>query len=196
MNRDYKVTNGSGLMKFSRPSLYSVPTKVFTEKRDNTFSDQSLHLKHILIVDDDPSIAAMLGNLLSEWGYVVLYASNGREGLQMVERHSIDGILLDLEMPVMDGRTMLDELRWRKDEVPVMVMSGGVPVESMRSLLREGAQGFLPKPFPLEGLEKACIQIFGVPHREKVRALFQASIRERKESNAASYSPIQSGGKP
>lgn len=196
MNRDHKIINGNGLMKFSRPSLYSVPTKAFTKKRDNTFSDRSVHLKHILIVDDDPSIAELLGNLLTEWGYVVFYALNGQEGLQMVERHLIDGILLDLEMPVMDGRTMLDELRWRNDHVPVIVMSGGVSVESMRSLLREGAQGFLPKPFPLEGFEKICIQIFGASHRGKAWVPFQASIRERNPCNAALYSPIQSGNRP
>lgn len=176
MNRDHTTTNGNGLLKFPRPSLYAVPTKAFAKKRENTFSEQSVHLKHILIVDDDPSIANMVGDLLTGWGYEVFHASNGREGLHIVESHSMDGILLDLEMPVMDGWTMLDELRWRNDEVPVIVMSGGVPVESMRILLREGAQGILPKPVSLEGLEKKCLQIFGAPHRGKARGPVQASI--------------------
>lgn len=197
MNRDHKITNGNGLMKFSRPSLHLVPTTGFTKKPDHTWSDQSVHLKkHILIVDDDPSFANLLGELLTECGYGVFYALNGRKGLHMVKQHVIDGILLDLEMPVMDGWTMLDELRWRNDDVPVIVMSGGVPVESMRSLLREGAQGFLPKPASLGVLEKKCFQIFGAPRREKARVPFQASIRERKPSNTASYFPIQSGGRP
>ncbi len=197
MNRDHRVTNGNGLMKLSKPSLHLVPTTAFTKKRDNTFSDQSVYLKkHILIVDDDPSIAKALGELLTECGYGVFSALNGQEGLHMVKQHVIDGILLDLEMPVMDGWTMLDELRWGNDNVPVIVMSGGVPVESMRSLLREGAQGVLPKPVSFGVLEKKCFQIFGVPRREKARVPFQASIRERKPSNTASYSPIQSGGRP
>ncbi len=196
MNRDHKVTNVNGLMKFSRPSLYSVPAKDFTKKRENSFSDQPFHLKHILIVDDDSSIANMLGDLLTELGYGVLQASNGQEGLQIVESYSIDGILLDLEMPVMDGWTMLDELRWRNNDVPVVVMSGGVPIESMRNLLREGAQGVLPKPVSLEVFEKKCFQIFGRPMREKARTPVCPTPREGKPLEAVSSFPIQAGGNP
>lgn len=119
--------------------------------------------RKILIVDDDASISRMLQDLLIGEGYAVVSANNGREGLRAVEAHSIDGILLDLEMPVMDGWTMLDELRWRNDDVPVIVMSGGVPAASMRGLMREGAQGFLMKPFQLEELQRRCRQIFGPP---------------------------------
>jgi len=130
---------------------------------------QETTVKKILIVDDDSSISQILKDLLVGLGYEVVIATNGREGLQVVEAHSIDGILLDLEMPVMDGQTMLDELRWRNDEVPVIVMSGGVPWESMHNLLREGAQGFLTKPFRLEDLQQKSSQIFGAPIKQRER---------------------------
>lgn len=126
-------------------------------------------VKKILVVEDDSSISQILKDLLIEMGYEVVIAANGREGLQVVEAHSIDGILLDLEMPVMNGQTMLDELRWRNDEVPVIVMSGRVPWESMRNLLREGAQGFLTKPFRLEDLQQKSSQIFGAPINQRER---------------------------
>ena len=69
-------------------------------------------LPTILIVDDDSSVRGMLSDALSMWGYDVVLASNGREGLHALGMRNIDGILLDINMPVMSGDTMLDELRW------------------------------------------------------------------------------------
>lgn len=103
MNRDHKITKGHGLMKISRPSLHSMSGAVLAEKQENAASIPHPRLNHILIVDDDSSIAGLLGELPAEWRYEVLHASNGPEGFQMVKNHFMDGILLDLEMPVMDG---------------------------------------------------------------------------------------------
>jgi two-component system response regulator (stage 0 sporulation protein F) len=114
----------------------------------------------LLLVDDDSSVAAVLSDVLQEWGYDVLIARNGREGLDIVGRRSIDGILLDMHMPVMDGRTMLDELRWLGHQMPVLMMSGGSDERVLRQLLQEGAQGFFMKPFHLSSLQQACQQIF------------------------------------
>jgi CheY-like chemotaxis protein len=114
----------------------------------------------ILVVEDDPSVAGLLNNVLEDWGYHVLVARNGREGLNVVARHAVDGILLDMHMPVMDGRTMLDELRWLGYRMPVLAMSGGLDLPALRQLLNEGAQGFLLKPFNLQSLKQSCQQIF------------------------------------
>ena len=116
----------------------------------------------ILVVEDDPSGAGLLENVLSNWGYHVCMARNGREGLDVVANHAIDGILLDMHMPVMDGRTMLDELRWLGYQMPVLVMSGGLDLPALRQLLNEGAQGFFLKPLNLKSLKQSCQQIFGM----------------------------------
>ncbi|MEO8327923.1 MAG: response regulator, partial [Nitrospirota bacterium] len=110
----------------------------------------------MLVVDDDPSVARLLDRALQEWGYEVVIARNGREGLDVVGRLPVDGILLDMHMPVMDGRTMLDELRWLGHQMPVLIMSGASEEQSLRQLLKEGAQGFFVKPFHLPSLQKAC----------------------------------------
>jgi len=114
----------------------------------------------LLVVDDDPSVVGVLGDALREWGYEVLIARNGREGLDVVGRRTVDGILLDMHMPTMDGRTMLDELRWSGHEMPVLMMSGGSDERVLRQLLQEGAQGFFLKPFQLASLQQACRQVF------------------------------------
>ncbi|MBA3966246.1 MAG: response regulator [Nitrospirales bacterium] len=114
----------------------------------------------ILVVEDDPSVARLLNTVLKDWGYHVCVARNGREGLDVVVNHTVDGILLDMHMPVMNGRTMLDELRWLGHQMPVLAMSGGLDLPVLRQLLKEGAQGFFPKPFTLQSLKQSCRQIF------------------------------------
>ncbi|MDH5698877.1 MAG: response regulator [Nitrospirota bacterium] len=103
----------------------------------------------ILVVEDDPSVAGLLNNVLGDWGFHVLVARNGREGLDIVGCRSVDGILLDMHMPIMNGRTMLDELRWLGYQMPVVMMSGGLDERALRQLLQEGAQAFFVKPFRL-----------------------------------------------
>ncbi len=114
----------------------------------------------ILVVEDDPSVADMLEAAFRTWGYGVWLARNGQEGLEVVTTQSIDGILLDMHMPVMDGPTMLDELRWMGYQVPVWVMSSGMDRQALQQFIREGAQGFFVKPFQLESLQQTCAQIF------------------------------------
>lgn len=116
----------------------------------------------ILVVEDDPSVAELLKIVLRDLGYHVLVAQNGREGLNVVANDAVDGILLDMHMPVMDGRTMLDELRWLGYQMPVLVMSGGLDLPALRQLLNEGAQGFFLKPVTLQSLKQSCQQIFKI----------------------------------
>lgn len=113
----------------------------------------------LLVVDDDPSVGSLLSQALEEWGYKVLVVRNGWEGLAVASRQTVDGILLDMDMPIMDGRTMLDELRWLGHQMPVLMMSGASDERALRQLLQEGAQGFFVKPFHLKSLKEACRRI-------------------------------------
>ena len=114
----------------------------------------------ILVVDDDLSVARMLRDALDTWGYDVFLAHNGREGLHVLAGQIVDGILLDIRMPVMDGPTMLDEIRWLGYQMPVVVMSGDLNGPALRQLVKEDAQGFAIKPFSLPSLEKLCATVF------------------------------------
>ena len=114
----------------------------------------------ILVAEDDHSVGYMLEAACRTWGYEVLVARDGQEGLAIVATQSVDGILVDLHMPIMDGRTMLDELRWAGYHMPVWVMSGGSDIQALRQLLNEGVEGFFIKPFSLQSLQEAFAQIF------------------------------------
>ncbi len=107
-------------------------------------------MKRLLIVDDEAAILEALQDVLSLEGYEVVTAYNGAEGLRRVHEAQPDLVLLDLMMPVMDGREMLRRLREDPtlDGLPVVVMSAGRISEDER----RAASATLAKPFELEAL--------------------------------------------
>ena len=117
-------------------------------------------LPSILVVDDDPSVLEMLHDALDLWGFDVFLAKNGREGLHVLANQKVDGILLDMDMPVMNGLAMLDELRRLGYPMPVVIMSGGVNGSDGRQTVNDGAQGFMSKPFSMSFLRDVCATIF------------------------------------
>ena len=137
------------------PSTKSDPRQQMTDS-----SAATKLLPSILVVDDDPSVLEMLHDALDFWGFDVFLAKNGREGLDVLARQKVDGILLDMDMPVMDGQAMLDELRRLEYPIPVVIMSGGVKGPDLRQRVEKGAQGFMTKPFSLRFLRDVCATIF------------------------------------
>jgi DNA-binding response OmpR family regulator len=76
----------------------------------------------------------------------------------------------------MDGRTMLDELRWLGHQMPVLMMSGGSDERALRQLLQEGAQGFFLKPFHLNSLKNTIRQVLKKQEDEaRVSSHFQVA---------------------
>jgi CheY-like chemotaxis protein len=94
----------------------------------------------VLLVEDDEAARAVMRRTLTELGYTVLEARNGREGLEQIAADGADLILLDLMMPVMDGFEFLTELRQEKrfEQVPVVVVSAKDLTEGDRKRLAQG----------------------------------------------------------
>jgi CheY-like chemotaxis protein len=96
----------------------------------------------VLVVDDDPDTVDTMRDILEEEGHTVLSARNGLEGLEVALRSVPDLVLLDLDMPVMDGRAFLEAMRKSPtlSEVTVVVLSGAadtrVSCESVQKPLR------------------------------------------------------------
>ncbi len=103
--------------------------------------------RRILVVDDNESIRVVLKDRLRAMGFVVVTASDGRQALEVVKTSWIDGILLDFEMPGMDGLSMLQELREWHARIPILMMSGNHNPEKVDRAITLGAIGFVPKPF-------------------------------------------------
>ncbi len=115
----------------------------------------------IMVVDDDDDIRMALGDQLLALGYDVCRAANGREALDMLSLRTIDGMLVDVQMPVMDGWTMLEQLNQRHSGIPIIMMSAGAPGKVAPKAREYGAQGYLSKPFNFSHLQSACLRVFG-----------------------------------
>jgi two-component system response regulator MprA len=108
--------------------------------------------RRVLVVDDDPSIQGFLAEALTDEGYGVRTAANGREALTVLAGWHPDLILLDLMMPEMDGWAFRAEQRTRADlaDVPVIVLSAMRDLTSRVQTLDPA--GVFAKPFDLERL--------------------------------------------
>jgi CheY-like chemotaxis protein len=102
----------------------------------------------ILVADDEPYVLELLRDFLTGQGYDVTVVANGAEALDAVPAVQPDAILLDMMMPGLSGRDVLDSLRRANVTVPVILISGN------QVTLREGFFAVLTKPFDLEKLEK------------------------------------------
>jgi CheY-like chemotaxis protein len=111
---------------------------------------------HVLVVDDEPTIRALLCEALADVGFLVETAVHGADALEKLARHSFQAVLLDLMMPVMDGREFLR--RVRQDlayaGLPVVVLSAA-PADLLRSAHDLGAAACIEKPFDLDTLLSA-----------------------------------------
>jgi len=113
-------------------------------------------MPNVLIIDDDAALVRMLRLTLRDGGFDVSSASNGREGLERVADHEPDVIVLDLQMPVMDGATFYRELRSRGFEIPVLVLSARGARPAQRELK---AEAYLDKPFRPDDLVREVARL-------------------------------------
>lgn len=101
----------------------------------------------VLICDDSSFARKQMARALpAGMAGALSFATNGREALSLVRRESFDLILLDLNMPVMDGYQVLDTLHREHHPVHVVVVSGDVQPEAQRRVMELGALGFIKKP--------------------------------------------------
>lgn len=102
----------------------------------------------ILVVDDDPKIGRVLKNYLTDEGFAVSLALNGREMWRELAQQKVDLITLDLSLPGADGLSLTRDLR-RKSDIPIIMMTGkGDPIDRVAGL-EVGADDYITKPFHL-----------------------------------------------
>ena len=105
----------------------------------------------VLVVEDDPSIRALVADLLADEGYAVLQAENGRQGLRLAREHAPSVIMVDQVLPEMTGLEVLERLHAQlaTRHIPVILVSG------LAQTLRDGdhtADRVLTKPFDIDAL--------------------------------------------
>ena len=119
----------------------------------------------ILVIDDDARDRSLLVAVLEEKGYEVILADNGRVGLILCHQRTPDAVVLDLNMPGIDGLSLLRQLRILHPTLPVVVFSGHSPREVEEEMLNQGATAFIQKAFSLDLLGSALREVLPSPTR-------------------------------
>jgi len=108
--------------------------------------------QRILVVDDERSVREVMGRILVRGGFEVLYAAGGAQAIEIFKAESgrIDGVLLDLSMPQLDGEQTFNALRSIRSDVPVLLCSGYTEREVLARFRGSGLTGALQKPVATE----------------------------------------------
>ena len=118
----------------------------------------------ILVVDDDEDTCMALRDRLLSMGFDVVTENNGHSALSRIaleaRRAPIQGLLLDLQMPLLDGIAVLRELQERYSAIPIIMMSATTDRDLPKKTLKLGARAYLVKPFDNGLLREQCLRVF------------------------------------
>jgi two-component system, chemotaxis family, chemotaxis protein CheY len=117
----------------------------------------------ILTVDDSASIRVAIKIALTGAGYTVIEASDGADGIKKANAGKFDLIITDLNMPVMDGLTMIEELRKipAHSGLPIIFLTTESDAGMKQRAKAAGATGWITKPFETENLVKIVKKVLG-----------------------------------
>ncbi|MCX8955910.1 two-component system response regulator RssB [Erwinia psidii] len=108
--------------------------------------EKPLNGKQILIVEDEIVFRSLLGNFLADLGAATVLADDGLQALDLMQHHAVDLIICDLAMPRMNGIKLVEHLKSKGSDLPVLVISATENMSDIAQVLRLGVQDILLKP--------------------------------------------------
>jgi len=109
----------------------------------------------VLVIDDEDLVRDVVARMVEELGYSAVTASDGKSGLDLIERQAVDAVLVDLTMPNMSGADVVAALRQRRPNLPLIVCSGYD--RDSRGPIQ--ADAYLPKPFRMDSLQRTLAKL-------------------------------------
>jgi len=106
----------------------------------------------VLVIDDEPGVRDLISEALSLSRITAVSAADGLEALSFLRREKFDLLILDINMPKLDGLALLEKLRSEGMSVPVLMLSARADKADINQGLRIGADDYLTKPFSIEEL--------------------------------------------
>ncbi len=118
----------------------------------------------VLIVDDEVGVRELLTDALSLGGFETLEAKDGMSALTLIRKHKPDLLIIDINMPVMDGFELLERVRASKNQVPAIMLTARKDRTDISRGLRLGADDYVTKPF---GLEELLLRVRAILRRSQ-----------------------------
>ncbi|WDE09552.1 response regulator transcription factor [Thalassomonas haliotis] len=115
---------------------------------------------YVLLVEDQVNIARNISDYMEAKGHVFDFATQGQQGLELALENHYDLIILDLNLPVMDGLEVCQQLREKSSRhLPIIMLTARDSIEDKVSGFTVGADDYLTKPFSLQELEVRCLAL-------------------------------------
>ena len=118
----------------------------------------------ILVVDDEPSVRDLISDALNLAGYSSICAAHGLEAVTKLRENQIDLMILDINMPNMDGYEVLQRMREQGSRTPVIVLTARLDREDTKRAFELGADDFVRKPF---GIEELTLRVNAILKRSR-----------------------------
>ena len=115
-------------------------------------SKENLNPSKILLVEDEENLALGLEYNLTEEGYIVSVAKDGREAIKLFDGSEFDLIILDIMLPYYDGFEIAKHIREKSPQMPILMLTARIKIEDRVKGLEIGADDYLTKPFHLQEL--------------------------------------------
>jgi CheY-like chemotaxis protein len=145
-------SNGKGsVFQFTAEWKINTHRKMYINE-DKAKDLSSLDGTRILLAEDNPVNMAVAKRFLKKWGVEVTEAVNGKMAVEEFRKGEFDLVLLDLEMPEMDGAAALLAIRKINPEIPILAFTAAAYDNMLADLLQKGFIDFIPKPFRPEDL--------------------------------------------
>lgn len=147
----------------------------------------------VLVVDDSPIDRKLASSLLTKAGFTVRVAGNGQEALAALEKERAELVITDLQMPEMDGLTLVQEVRSRYADIPVILMTAHGSEDLAVRALQRGAASFVPKRDLAKGLADTVRSVLSVVSvREAPISVTQEITRWELRNELEEVTPIVS----
>lgn len=152
------------LQRYARMNRPLTDNRSVSAEESGTSMEKTSPRRRILVVDDNDDTRGALCDRLSALGFEVEAESNGISGLarmaQEVDAAPFAGMLVELQMRMLGGMAVLQEMCDRFPSVPVIVMSDALHLAKLRQAMKLGAKEYLVKPFDPELIRRKCLNIF------------------------------------
>jgi len=106
----------------------------------------------LLLVEDDLQIASFITKGLKQAGFAVDHAADGEDGLELALNEPYDAAIIDIMLPKLNGLTLIEELRRKKTDIPVIILSAKRAIDDRVKGLQTGSDDYLTKPFAFSEL--------------------------------------------
>ena len=134
---------------------------------------------HLLLVDDEEGFRTAIAEQLSDQGFIVEQAGSGEAALERLAEFAFDILITDLRLPGVDGRQILDEALARYPDIIAVVITGYGTVREAVEVTRQGAEGFITKPFQFEELRHELNTAIERRRLRAENAYLRAQLRDR-----------------